>query len=278
MYDYEPAEVSRRRAAAIERLADDLRVQRGEDLGSVLKALLEPGTWSGIEPAPGREFAAPPRPRTAAQRRRPRTGRRPRADRAPTPPPAPSREPVRRRPCRSGPVPSPAARAREGAGARRPPPLAAVADPAPAPDEPVLDMLADGRRGGEGSGPPGPHGLPDARRAGRRRARGGRRPDGRHAALGDDDSGRLTRARARTTARATSCRPRAGRSRRRSPPIRSTSSCYSTAYVQQSHRPLRASPAASRACGSRSAPSGGRRACSAWSASAATGSGCRPRS
>src|SRR5215218_2248975 len=59
MYDYEPAEVSRRRAAAIERLADDLRVERGEDLGSVLKALLEPDTWSGIEPAAGREFAEP---------------------------------------------------------------------------------------------------------------------------------------------------------------------------------------------------------------------------
>ena len=63
MYDYEPAEVSRRRAAAIERLADDLRVERGEDLGSVLKALLEPGTWSGIEPAPGREFTVPMRRR-----------------------------------------------------------------------------------------------------------------------------------------------------------------------------------------------------------------------
>ena len=56
LYAYETAEVSRRRAAAIERLADDLRVQRGEDLGSVLKALLEPGTWSGMELRAGREF------------------------------------------------------------------------------------------------------------------------------------------------------------------------------------------------------------------------------
>ena len=75
MYDYEPSEVSRRRAAAIERLADDLRVQRGEDLGSVLKALLEPGTWSGIEPA-GREFAVAEA--EAREERGPSRARRPR--------------------------------------------------------------------------------------------------------------------------------------------------------------------------------------------------------
>src|SRR5215212_9653102 len=68
MYDYEPAEVSRRRAAAIERLADDLRVERGEDLGSVLKALLEPDTWSGIEPAARREFASPEARETEPER------------------------------------------------------------------------------------------------------------------------------------------------------------------------------------------------------------------
>src|SRR4051794_3009693 len=44
-----PAEVARRRAAAIEHLADDLHVERGEDLGLVLKALLQPETWSSVD-------------------------------------------------------------------------------------------------------------------------------------------------------------------------------------------------------------------------------------
>jgi hypothetical protein len=49
IFDCEPAEVARRRAAAIENLADDLGVQRGEDLGSVLKALLDAGTWEAAD-------------------------------------------------------------------------------------------------------------------------------------------------------------------------------------------------------------------------------------
>ena len=49
LYDCEPAEVARRRTGAIERLADDLGVKRGEDLGAVLKALLEPETWTAVE-------------------------------------------------------------------------------------------------------------------------------------------------------------------------------------------------------------------------------------
>ena len=54
LFDCQPAEVARRRAGAIERLADDLGVQRGEDLGAVLKALLEPETWAVIEGGPNR--------------------------------------------------------------------------------------------------------------------------------------------------------------------------------------------------------------------------------
>jgi L,D-transpeptidase catalytic domain len=142
MYDYEPAEVSRRRAAAIERLADDLRVERGEDLGSVLKALLEPDTWSGIEPAPGREFAVAEEPE-------------------PSPPPTPiaadaggSGEPVPA-PVPLRPVPRPAPEPEPEAPPPSLPPLTAVKDPEPIPeprsDEPVLDMLADGR-GGQGPG------------------------------------------------------------------------------------------------------------------------------
>jgi L,D-transpeptidase-like protein len=46
VYDVVPHEVARRRAAAIERLADELGAQRGEDLGAVLQALLDEGTWT----------------------------------------------------------------------------------------------------------------------------------------------------------------------------------------------------------------------------------------
>ncbi|MFL5869200.1 MAG: L,D-transpeptidase [Thermoleophilaceae bacterium] len=59
--------VARRRAAAIDRLADDLGVQRGEDLGHMLKALLEPETWAAVEAADAEAAAdvvpaAPPEP------------------------------------------------------------------------------------------------------------------------------------------------------------------------------------------------------------------------
>jgi hypothetical protein len=56
--------VARRRAAAIDRLADDLGVQRGEDLGQMLKALLDPETWAATEAAgePEAASAAPPEP------------------------------------------------------------------------------------------------------------------------------------------------------------------------------------------------------------------------
>ena len=155
MYDYEPAEVSRRRAAAIERLADDLRVQRGEDLGSVLKALLEPGTWAASSLR--RDASSPcPRPRSrgragaalaAAERSAtggPSAARRARrAPRPRRPPRRPAARPRRcRRRCLCRPVPTP-----EPEKEPEPPPaaLAAVADPpaSPPPDEPVLDMLAE---------------------------------------------------------------------------------------------------------------------------------------
>jgi L,D-transpeptidase catalytic domain len=56
LYECSPSEVARRRARAIERLADEMDLQRGEDLGAVLQALLEPSTWSQI--TVGEEFAA----------------------------------------------------------------------------------------------------------------------------------------------------------------------------------------------------------------------------
>jgi L,D-transpeptidase catalytic domain len=60
MYDVDGSEIARRRAAAIERLSDELDIQRGEDLGAVLKALLEDDIWSatGAPVVAGEEFAA----------------------------------------------------------------------------------------------------------------------------------------------------------------------------------------------------------------------------
>jgi L,D-transpeptidase catalytic domain len=57
LYECESTEVARRRARAIERLADEMELQRGEDLGAVLKALLEPETWSLATVTLGEEFA-----------------------------------------------------------------------------------------------------------------------------------------------------------------------------------------------------------------------------
>jgi L,D-transpeptidase catalytic domain len=57
LYECESTDVARRRAQAIERLADEMELKRGEDLGAVLKALLEPETWSAVSTAVGEEFA-----------------------------------------------------------------------------------------------------------------------------------------------------------------------------------------------------------------------------
>jgi hypothetical protein len=58
VYDVVPQEVARRRAAAIERLADVLGAQRGEDLGAVLQALLDESSWSASEASVNGEGAA----------------------------------------------------------------------------------------------------------------------------------------------------------------------------------------------------------------------------
>jgi hypothetical protein len=57
LYECESTDVARRRARAIERVADELELQRGEDLGAVLKALLEPETWTAVSASVGEEFA-----------------------------------------------------------------------------------------------------------------------------------------------------------------------------------------------------------------------------
>jgi hypothetical protein len=51
IFDCGPSDVARMRAGAVERLADDLGVQRGADLGQVLTALLDTATWEGVERA-----------------------------------------------------------------------------------------------------------------------------------------------------------------------------------------------------------------------------------
>ena len=70
VYDVDSQEVARRRAGAIERLADALGAQRGEDLGAVLQALLDEGTWTAAELHPDGDEAAPEWPVVAADLRR----------------------------------------------------------------------------------------------------------------------------------------------------------------------------------------------------------------
>jgi hypothetical protein len=65
VFDCGPSEVARMRAAAVERLADDLGVQRGTDLGQVLTALLDHATWADVphaEPLSNRPASPPASP------------------------------------------------------------------------------------------------------------------------------------------------------------------------------------------------------------------------
>jgi hypothetical protein len=59
MYGVDASGVARRRAAAIDRLSDELGIRRGDDLGAVLQALLEDEIWSATG-APAREPAVVP--------------------------------------------------------------------------------------------------------------------------------------------------------------------------------------------------------------------------
>ena len=53
LFEVDEAEIARRRANAIEQLSQLLDLQRGEDLGNVLKSLLEQGTWAEVGARPG---------------------------------------------------------------------------------------------------------------------------------------------------------------------------------------------------------------------------------
>jgi hypothetical protein len=127
LYECSPSEVARLRARAIERLADEMELQRGEDLGAVLKALLEPATWSQTAATLGEEFAA--------------GGGRSRLAAVPVPdepPPKPDAPPA------LAPVPPPELEPAEEAPA--PEPVAAPAPESAAEPDPVEEMVAERER------------------------------------------------------------------------------------------------------------------------------------
>jgi hypothetical protein len=157
MYACEPGEVARRRARAIERLADELQVQRGEDLGAVLKALLEPETWAATEAMPGREFGLgrPISPDAGADE----------GDEAPTEQGPIELKPVlEAAPTEQGPMEPEQGPMEPEIEPELAPAAASVAAPpgagpngdgpeaTEAPGEPVLEMLSARERGGDASG------------------------------------------------------------------------------------------------------------------------------
>jgi hypothetical protein len=91
IFDCGPSEVARMRAAAIERLADDLDVQRGADLGQVLTALLDHATWEDVPGAT--PLDAPPGATGRAADAVPPPVAAPAASAPVDPPPAPSSPP-----------------------------------------------------------------------------------------------------------------------------------------------------------------------------------------
>ena len=158
LYECSPSEVARLRARAIERLADEMELQRGEDLGAVLKALLEPATWSQAANTFGEEFAAGgTRSRLAAV---PLPEEEPEVEAPPalTPvPPPPELEPAEAapeaEPAEAAPAPEPAAA--EAAASRAEAAPRAEAEPAvassstavgDAPHDPIAEMLAERQR------------------------------------------------------------------------------------------------------------------------------------
>jgi L,D-transpeptidase catalytic domain len=158
LYECSPSDVARLRARAIERLADEMELQRGEDLGAVLKALLEPDTWSQAANTFGEEFAAGgSRSRLAAV---PLPEEEPEVETppalTPVPPPAelapkreaaPEAEPAGPAEAAPAEATSPAAAApAEAAPSAEPAPPAAEPAPEPASHDPIAEMLAQRRR------------------------------------------------------------------------------------------------------------------------------------
>jgi hypothetical protein len=155
VYDCEPSEVARRRARAIERVADELELQRGEDLGAVLQALLDPTTWSATSTTLGEEFTTDGGPRLTAVPRPKEPDRPNGAPLAPVPEPAgvvaeeaeaeAERAQADETPAPSEPEPEPTPPLPPEPPAPSEPPVpTASAEPGDA--EPVLEMLAARRR------------------------------------------------------------------------------------------------------------------------------------
>lgn len=158
LYECSPSDVARLRARAIERLADEMELQRGEDLGAVLKALLEPDTWTRAANTFGEEFAAGgSRSRLAAV---PLPEEEPEVETppalTPVPPPAelapereaaPEAEPAEPAEAAPAEATSPAAAApAEAAPSAEPASPAAEPAPEPASHDPIAEMLAQRRR------------------------------------------------------------------------------------------------------------------------------------
>jgi L,D-transpeptidase catalytic domain len=158
LYECSPSDVARLRARAIERLADEMELQRGEDLGAVLKALLEPDTWTRAANTFGEEFAAGgSRSRLAAV---PLPEEEPEVETppalTPVPPPAelapkreaaPEAEPAGPAEAAPAEATSPAAAApAEAAPSAEPASPAAEPAPEPASHDPIAEMLAQRRR------------------------------------------------------------------------------------------------------------------------------------
>jgi len=138
VYDVVPQEVARRRAAAIERLADELGAQRGEDLGAVLQALLDEGSWNAtVTAGNGEPAAAEVQPH----------------DHAPETPSEDSPEPK----AQPEDAPEPETQPEDASEPETQPEDA----PEPVANEPVLEMLAAGDDGGD-------PGASDAEGGGRR--------------------------------------------------------------------------------------------------------------
>ena len=209
MYDYEPSEVSRRRARGdrAARRRDARPARRGPRLGA--EGAARARHLERDRAAAGRGVRG--RGGRPAERAWPGRARRPRRER-----PVRARPVPRARPARAGAVAPAGARAR--AGARAAAAQRRSRTPSPPPEEPGRSTCSRRARAARARDAASARGRADARRAGRGGAggRGGR--DGGHPASATrSDSGARGPGSGATTARATSSPRRAVRSRRRSP-------------------------------------------------------------
>ena len=148
VYDVVPQEVARRRAAAIERLADELGAQRGEDLGAVLQALLDEGSWNAtVTAGNGEPAAAEVQPHDHAPETPSEDSPEPKAQPEDAPEPETHPEDASEPETQPEDAPEPETQPEDA--------------PEPVANEPVLEMLAAGDDGGD-------PGASDAEGGGRR--------------------------------------------------------------------------------------------------------------